>query len=443
MVNANIQIVNELKQFLERAVKNQEEREKYIRGPKDFTRNRALPFPMVVLMIMNLMKRSLSIEIQSFFCHLGVPYTVSKPAFCLQRSKLKACFFEAWNKQLVKSYYTHYQEKVKRWKGFLLLAIDGTTLSLPDTEALRGLYGNSGNQHGSQAVTARSSVLYDALNGLVLSGHIEHFSTPERSTAIRLLDSMPEDSLVTLDRGYPGFSLLYLMVHKRKCKFVMRVRKGFNKQIQAFAGSKQNDTLIEFKATSKGIKRLEKEGVEIDPKTSVTVRIVKFRLESGKEEILLTNLYGTSQYTLADLKEAYALRWGIETFYGFEKNGLQIESFSGIKPLCIQQDFYATLFVYNLQSIIEKQSEKYLEAVSKKRIYRYKINKNASWGMLKYRMVELFLGKRDPADILIELQALFENNLEPARPGRKYPRIKKAKKIYGKYVTATNYKRAL
>jgi hypothetical protein len=43
--------------------------------------------------------------------------------------------------------------------------------------------------------------------------------------------------------------------------------------------------------------------------------------------------------------------------YGFEKNELQIECFSGLKPLCIQQDFFATLFVYNLQRIIEKQSE--------------------------------------------------------------------------------------
>ncbi|GHT19540.1 hypothetical protein AGMMS4957_04020 [Bacteroidia bacterium] len=137
------------------------------------------------------------------------------------------------------------------------------------------------------------------------------------------------------------------------------------------------------------------------------------------------------------------MRWGIETYYGFEKNELQIESFSGIRPLCILQDFFANLFVYNLQSIIEKQSEPYLEAVSKKRNYQYKINKNVSFAMLKDRMIELFLERKEPADILMELQALFEQNLEPVRPGRKYPRIKKVRKVNGKYITLTNYKRAI
>ncbi|GHV23191.1 hypothetical protein FACS1894174_08740 [Bacteroidia bacterium] len=443
MVSANIQIISDLREFMEKVLTNQETRAKYIRSPKDFTRQRDLPFSMVVLMIMNLMKRSLSIEIQSFFSHLGIVSRVTKSAFCLQRRKLKAQFFEAWNKELVTSYYIHYREKAKRWKGFILLAIDGTTLSLPDTEELRILYGSSANQYGSQSVTARSSLLYDVLNGLILSGSLDHFTEPERSVAIRLLENIPEESLITFDRGYPGFSLLYLLIHRQQCKFVMRVRRDFNKQIQNFAASKERDSPVEWYATTKGIKRLKEEGVTIDRQASVKVRLVKFTLKNGEEEILLTNLYDTAQYSLSDLREVYSLRWGIETLYGFAKNELQIESFSGIKSLCIQQDFYANLFVYNLQSLIEKQCEKYVETVSEKRIYRYKINKNISWAMLKNRMVDLFLSRRHPADILMELQALFEYNVEPVRTGRKYPRIKKVRKMHGKYLTLTNYKRAI
>jgi hypothetical protein len=63
--------------------------------------------------------------------------------------------------------------------------------------------------------------------------------------------------------------------------------------------------------------------------------------------------------------------------------------------------------------------------------------------MLKDRMIELFLDRKDPADILMELQALFEKHLEPVRPGRTYPRIKKVRKVNGKYITLTNYKRTI
>ncbi|GHT26820.1 hypothetical protein AGMMS4957_22230 [Bacteroidia bacterium] len=436
--------MKELKEFMDEIVKaNPEVRGKYICSPEDFTRNRDLPFSTVVLMILNLMKRSLSIEIHSFFSYLGHLTSVTKAAFCMQRAKLQPEFFAAWNKVLVDSFYKNYGENAKRWHGFILMAIDGTTLSLPNTKALRALYGSSGNQHGEQGVTARSSVLYDVLNGLVISGSLDHYTTPERSTAIRFLQNVPQDSLLLLDRGYPCFALLYLLTHVNKRHFVMRVKSSFSKQIQAFAESAQTDCQIEITATSGGIGRLKEEGIAIDSSASVEVRLAKVKLDNGEEEILMTSLYDPNQYPLADLKEVYFMRWGIETYYGFEKNELQIENFSGIRPLCILQDFFANLFVYNLQSIIEKQSEPYLEAVSKKRNYHYKINKNVSFAMLKDRMVELFLERKEPADILMELQALFEQNLEPVRPGRKYPRIKKVRKVNGKYITLTNYKRAI
>jgi hypothetical protein len=135
------------------------------------------------------------------------------------------------------------------------------------------------------------------------------------------------------------------------------------------------------------------------------------------------------------------MRWGVETCFGYLKNELQLGQFSGILPICIEQDFAATLFLYNLQSLVEKQSQPYLKAVSRKRKYRYKVNKNISWASLKMRVVQLFLFQ-DSRSVLLELQKLFERYLEPIRPGRKYPRIKK-RKPNGKFYTLTNYKRAI
>jgi hypothetical protein len=37
---------------------------------------------------------------------------------------------------------------------------------------------------------------------------------------------------------------------------------------------------------------------------------VKVKLSTGEDEILLTNLFDQEVYTLDDLKELYALRWG-------------------------------------------------------------------------------------------------------------------------------------
>ena len=133
--------------------------------------------------------------------------------------------------------------------------------------------------------------------------------------------------------------------------------------------------------------------------------------------------------------------WGIETYYGYMKEELQLGQFSGIRLIYIEQDFAANLLLFNLQSLIEKQTEPYVEAVSKKRKYRCRVNKNSSRVSLKYRVVHLFL-QEDCRHILIEPEKLFGHYSEPVRPGRKYTRTKK-RKTNIKYFTLTNYKRTL
>ena len=72
----------------------------------------------------------------------------------------------------------------------------------------------------------------------------------------------------------------------------------------------------------------------------------------------------------------------------------------------------------------------------------YAINKNVSLGLLKGRIVQLFFGL-EPEQITKQLHELFLTKLEPVRPGRDFPRKKRVQHLHGKYVTMTNYRRAL
>ena len=125
-----------------------------------------------------------------------------------------------------------------------------------------------------------------------------------------------------------------------------------------------------------------------------------------------------------------------------KKNQQQMEQFSGHRVLCIEQDYHAGIFTTNIQSLIEKQSQPYLDTVSRNRKYTYRINRNISFSVLKNNIFNLFLTENSQ-QILIYLQQLFERCLEPVRPNRKAPRIKKIKRMNRKYQTLTNYKRAI
>ena len=443
MVEANVRIIEELKYFLEAVSKDPTLRMLVTETGKDFTRERKLPMERIVGLIINMPKRSLSIEIQEFFESLEKDLVgCTKGAFCSQRSKLKALFFEAWNQWLVSNFYHYYGDKVKRWRNFRIQAVDGSTAYLINKKEVVDYFGTQNNQH-VRIPMARIMQVQDILNDITVWGKISSINESEQVIMARQVSNLNEDSLTLFDRGYPSFALMYLMNNQEIPRhFVIRCKVGFNKEVKQFLQSSKNSKIIDMKATSNAIATLREHGYIITVNTTIKVRMVKIILSSGEVEILLTNLYDQNLFTNEDLKYLYGLRWGIETTYGKQKNQLQMEQFSGHRVICIQQDYAAGLFVANLQSLIEKQCEDYLDQVNRKRIYKYKINRNVSWASLKHNIVKLFLDK-NPEQILLQLQKAFERHVEPVRPGRQNPRKKKVKRLNGKYQTLTNYKRAI
>jgi len=443
MVEANVRIIEELKYFLEAVSKDPSLRKLVTETEKDFTRDRKLPMERIVGLIINMPKRSLSVEIQEFFEGLEKDLVqCTKGAFCSQRSKLKALFFEVWNQWLVSKFYYYYGDKVKRWRNFRLLAVDGSTAYLINKKEVVDYFGTQDNQHVCIPM-ARIMQVQDILNDLTVWGQISPIKESEQAIIAKHVSHLYEDSLTLFDRGYPGFALMYLMSNQETPRhYVIRCKAGFNKEVKQFLKSNKNSKTLDWKPSSHAIVTLREHGYIITPETTIKVRMVKVTLSSGEIEILLTNLYDVNLYTNADLKFLYGLRWGIETAYGKQKNQLQMELFSGHRVICIQQDYAAGLFVANLQSLIAKQSDDYLDQVNQRRVHQYKINRNVSWASMKHSIVKLFLGK-NPEQVLLQLQQAFERNLEPVRPGRQNPRRKKIKRSKGKYQTLTNYKRAI
>ena len=439
MVTANVKIIEELKSFLEIVASDSEIRCLFTENETDFTRDRKLTLARVVGIIINMPKRSLSVEIQDFFNSLGEDLDgCTKSAFCLQRGKLNPLFFTIWNKWLVDNFYLHYGKSVKRWRGFLLHAVDGSSAYLFNKEEVISYYGTH-----SAVPMARIVQIHDVLNDISVWGGIYPIKQSEKGIVAEQIEQFKSDSLAVFDRGFPSFSLMYLMENQEISRsYLMRCTVTFNNEVKAFVRSRKSSKIVDFKPSTESIEALKKNGYIVRKDTTTKVRMVKIRLPNGTIEILLTNLYDEKLYKLNDFKYLYGMRWGIETAYYKQKNQLQMEQFSGHRVVCIKQDYAATLFVANLQSIIEKQCNDYLSTINIQRKLNYKINKNLSIASLKNNIVQLFFTET-PEMILIKLQKMFERNLEPIRPGRQFERSTKKSKVKGKYQTFTNYKRAV
>lgn len=443
MVEANVKILTELRYFLDEIAADKDLRKLFSTYPEAFSRKRKLPLQHVVGLLINQPKRSLSVELREFFDGLGKPLQqCTKGAFSLQRTKLSPLFFQIWNKWLVDHFYYYYGKSVKRWRTFLLQAVDGSTAYLVHKPEVAQYYGTQGNQFAAVPM-ARIVQVQDVLNDLTTWGDLYPITDSEPAIIARRISYLPADSLTLFDRGYPGYGLMYLMLNQETPRnFVMRCQSNFNKEVKTFLSSCKSSKIVHFTPGKEAIAMLGEHGYRVTSKTPLKIRMVKIVLPSGDKEILLTSLYDEKLYSLEDLYYLYSLRWKIETTYNKQKNQQQLEQFSGHRIICIQQDYAAGLFTANLQSLVEKQCEIFLQQMNTKRKYQYQINRNVSWAALKNNIIKLFL-ENDSQGVLLHLQKLFQQNIEPIRPGRTYLRVIDYKRKKGKYQTYTNYKRAI
>lgn len=401
--------------------------------PQDFNRERKLPFSKLILFIMNLVKKTLQIELTGFMKLISGKQdeeeTITKSAFVQSRLKLDPKAFIVLNETLIKEYYI--DNTIKTFEGFRVLAVDRMDIRLPDSNSIKERYGFANNQAVEIPMASTSSV-YDVLNEMTLESIIAPYNTDELVLATEHFEYSQRwnyykgKDLMIFDRGYGAYWFFYFLLHHKR-GFIIRLKRGFSKQVDTFWSSDKQSQIISIEPTYQIIKRLEE--MNIPPKT-IEIRLVKVHLESGEIEVLATSLLDENIFPNSLFKDFYHLRWNIETNYNTLKNKLEIGNFTGLSPISVEQDFYASIFISNIRSLIQNDVKEQLKAQTSDRLYEYSVNRNLSLGFLKDEIVRLFI-QEDTGAIIENLKTLFLKNPEPIRPDRKYPRVfKPHKRVY-------------
>lgn len=375
--------------------------------------------------MISLVKKSLQLELHSFMQLASKKHkSISNSAFNQARMKIKPELFKHFIGLLNKQFYTDNDERVILWNNFRLLGCDGSTLTLPITNELKKKYAHNINQHTTDVLIARISILYDLENKMVINGTLAPFSQGERQLATSLFQGLKKSSfneLIILDRGYPSFEMIYDL-HKLNINYVMRIKPRFSNMTEKFMESDLMELTTEIKQGRPHRKISLLKTLYFKDK-SVKVRLVKVLLSSGETELLITSLTNKTKYPANVFKELYFKRWGIEILYDKLKNKLLIENFTGYSESSILQDFYCTLFLSNIQSLlVEEANDTLTNKEENFKKYEYKINTNLSIGFIKTRLIELFLQESNTEDVLTELEKLFVKNLIPIRPDRSFKR---------------------
>ena len=377
--------------------------------PEDFTRSRKMPFPELVQFILTRVKSSTQNALERYFEKLGEDVFMTQQAFSEARNKIKSVAFVMLFHMTARVAYDGYYDT---YRGYRVLAIDGSKIALPNIELLGAMYGTMGAD--SSSPTAQASICYDVLNKAVVDALIEPLSVDERTLALRHIENLEKSrrfdkELVIMDRGYPSFELIEALENEN-IKFLMRVKRGFNKDIDA--QTKADGSIVLRKAGHADIK----------------LRVIKFVLESGAAEVLITNIFKRGMEVKA-FKELYFKRWPVETKYDEVKNKLEIENFTGNSKKAIEQDFYATMYMANLAAAARWEAQAIVDAerAGKDNKYEYQVNVNHEIGVLKDRLIYA-LTLDDPAKELEKIIRLLAKRVCPVKPGRSVVRNKSTRK---------------
>jgi hypothetical protein len=348
--------------------------------------------------------------------------TVTASAFCQARYKLKhTAFIELNQKGIVEPMVA--EGDYRQFLGFRVLAVDGSMVMLPHTEETSKTFGtiaytNGKDKQPGEHCYGTASVLYDVLNRIAVDATLAPAKAYEVDLAIAHLQHTIATDLLLMDRNYPSYRMMAELCHRQRAFVIRCTAHSFNTARQLAKGKGLASQVVTIIPPDGHKADIRQRGL---PET-ITVRFVRVMLKTGEAEILVTSLLDEHTYPSADFAELYRLRWGIETFYGILKTRLALENFTGQSVEAIQQDFYATIYLTGLESILTDTAQAHLDDRNTR--HPQTVNRAVSFNVIKNQAFDLLFSQLDTETLMQQLTTLFLKNPLSQRHGRNPTRRK-------------------
>ena len=386
-------------------------------GVKDdryFRRDRKLPFLSVFYTILDVGRETLQKKLDRCMKSVGwkrCTSEVSQQAFSKARSHMDHTGFEELFRSMVE--FDNMSEELclcEELEGYIVVAVDGTKVSLPNLAEFRGRYFTTGA--GATSPTALASTCVSVTDGRVLDA-VWSEKCDERKCAEHHMETLERyfgdggtTVMLLMDRGYPSSAFISL-IYEHGFAFLMRCKDGMNKDV---AGLPEDyDGTVEFEGRS--------------------VRCVRFHLPSGQLETLLTS---DMEMGVEDLKNLYFKRWVAEEKYLTLKKRLELENFTGKTENSVLQDFWATLCADYYLWMFEVEANEQIREDRKEKDnkYEYMMNRSMFVCTLKEKLIRALSCpyKRKRTLLYDEMIEDARKHVVAIRPNRTTPRAKNKRK---------------
>lgn len=384
---------------------------------QDFTRQRALTFSTVVAWLLLNFQNSMRQALQRLLdAQPGQLIAVTKGALSQARGKLKDSALVALNRLVLAEAESALPQQ--GWMGHRLLAVDGSSLRLPESAEFINAFGGSRHRRGMRPL-ARVSMILDVFNRLVVSAALAPWKAGERALFAQHFDALRVGDLVLLDRGYPAL-WLFAVLQARGVHFCARLDPGLWRATVDLARHGTEELGYSASLNRRALALCEQLGVPVPP--SLRLRVLRVRLDNGTDEYLVTSLLDCERYPRHLFRDLYARRWAVEEAFKQLKARLTAENLSGKSELAVRQDFHARVFLANLVNLFALESDRRIRKDDKarQRQHPHQTNRHYALAQLRHFLPRFLMNPT--RRIVHEILQRFASEAEAIRPGRSFPR---------------------
>jgi hypothetical protein len=233
----------------------------------------------------------------------------------------------------------------ERWNGLSVWAIDGTCLSVPNTESNAAKFARPRNGKGASAFPqVRAVMLMNASTHVMKDFHFGSYSEGEITLLRQMWEKLPDRSLVLLDRGLQSWWAYWSLTQIGTERHVAtRAKSSLHYRLVKKLG--RGDELIEVDLAKRSPDRVE--GADV---RTLQLRRITVRRKGYKTQYVLTSMLDPDKYPAAELGELYARRWEIENAYDEVKTELLDgeDVLRSTTPEGIRQELFGIATAYNL-----------------------------------------------------------------------------------------------
>ena len=240
------------------------------------------------------------------------------------------------------------------WLGRVVKVVDGSTITMADTEANQKQYPQARTQEpGAGFPIARIVIVFSLAVGTVVDAAIGPYKgkrTGENNLFRSLLRCFQSGDVALADSYYASFwdfallstrgvDLVARSHHKRKCDFRQGMKVGPYDQIVLYLKPSQRPYWMDRKT----YKNLPEQ---------IAIRQLRYWVEQSgfrtREITIATTLLDENVYSKEELANLYRRRWQAELHLRSLKTHLQMEHLRCKTPETVRKEFYTHLLGYNL-----------------------------------------------------------------------------------------------